>query len=372
MNLSPAARAVFVELLVHGPLSRAEVARRLELSPSVLTKLTRPLLAEGFLVEEPGPAGVPGRPSVPLRVEPARRAYAGVKLTDSELFAVRTDLGGAVTAEVRLPLEGHEVGRVVARIAEAVALLPGDEPPAAVGVSLAGPVSRADALVRHSPFLGWREVPLAGLVTAATGLPAVLENDVRALTAAVHWFGAAAGRGTFALVTIGEGLGCGIVVDDRLVVGTAGVSGQIGHLAIDDRGPICERGHRGCARAYLASPSIRRTARAALDRPSLTFEQALDLARRGDPVARRIFDEAGLALGRIVATIANLIGPEVVVLSGEAVHMHEVCEAAFEAALGEHTHWTSQPVEVRVQPFAFTEWARGAAVVALRHDLGVA
>ncbi|MET9341138.1 ROK family transcriptional regulator [Nonomuraea sp. NPDC003804] len=371
MNLSPAARAVFVELLLHGPLSRAETARRLDLSPSVLTKLTRPLLQAGYLVEEPGPAGVPGRPSVPLRVERSRRAYVGIKLTETELFAVRTDMGAAVTAEVRMPLDGHDVTPVVGRIADAVAILSAGDPPAAVGVSLAGTASRADAVVHRSPFLGWHDVPLAALVSAATGLPAVLENDVRALTAAVHWFGAAAGHRTFALVTVGEGLGCGIVVDDRLVTGTAGVSGQIGHLAIDEGGPICERGHRGCARAYLAAPAIRRSARAALDRPRLTFEQALELARSGDLVARRIFDEAGRALGRIVATIANLIGPEVVVLSGETVHMHAVCAPAFEAALAEHTHWTSDPVEVRVQPFAFTEWARGAAVMALRHDLGV-
>ncbi|MBB2913034.1 putative NBD/HSP70 family sugar kinase [Streptosporangium becharense] len=371
-DLSPTARAVFAELLVHGPLSRAEVARRLDLSPSVLTKLTRPLLDAGLLCEEPqgGGGAAPGRPSFPLRVDHSRRSYVGVKITADELFAVRTDLGATVREQVGLSLLGHEVSQVADRVGQAVELLSGSGAPAAVGVGLAGTAARDDRVVRRSPFLGWRDVPLADLVERAVGVPTVLENDVRALTAAEHWFGAAVGRRTFALVTVGEGLGCGLVVHDRLVSGKDGVSGLIGHLPIDDRGPLCELGHRGCARAYVAAPSVRRSVRAALDRPELSFDDCLRLAGAGDPAARRIFDEAGAALGRVVATVANLIGPEVVVLSGETVHMYDVCASAFAESLAAHTHWTSEPVAIRVQPFAFTEWARGAAVIAIRHDLG--
>ena len=86
-------------------------------------------------------------------------------------------------------------------------------------------------------------------------------------------------------------------------------------------------------------------------------------------MARRIFEDAGRALGQVVATVANITGVQLVILSGEAVAMYDVCAEAFDAALTAHTHWTSTPVDVVVKPFTFSEWARGAAVIALQHRI---
>ena len=370
-HLTEGMRSVFVELLVHGPLSRAEAARRLDLSPSAVTKLTKPLLQNGYLLHQPlGDRSTMGRPSQPLAVDPARAALIGVKLTEDALFAVRTDLRAEIQHELRRPLISHAVDDVVARIGEAVRDLTGSgQPPAALGISLAGTASGGDPVVPTSPFLGWRNVPLGDLVAAATGLPAVVENDVRALTAAQQWFGAGVGRSSFALVTVGAGLGCGLVIGDRLVSGAGRGTGLVGHLSIHDNGPLCEMGHRGCARAYASSAAIRRAVASTLDRSGLTFEACLALAGEGQPVARRIFEEAGRALGQVVATVANITGVQLVILSGEAVAMYDVCAEAFDAALTAHTHWTSTPVEVVVKPFTFSEWARGAAVIALQHRI---
>ncbi|MGW4942034.1 ROK family protein [Actinoplanes sp. NPDC004185] len=370
-HLTEGMRSVFVELLVHGPLSRAEAARRLDLSPSALTKLTKPLLGSGYLLHQPlDDRGAMGRPSQPLAVDPGRGALIGVKLTEEELFAVRTDLRAEIQRELRRPLVSHDVEDVVAGIGDAVRdLTASGVAPAAVGISLAGTASGEDPVVPNSPFLGWRNVPLADLVTAATGVPAVVENDVRALTAAQQWFGAGVGHSSFALVTVGAGLGCGLVIGDRLVRGAGRGTGLVGHMSIHDNGPLCEMGHRGCARAYASSAAIRRAVAVTLDRPDLTFETCLALAADGEPVARRIFEDAGSALGQVVATVANITGVELVVLSGEAVSMYDVCAGAFDAALAAHTHWTSTPVDVVVKPFTFSEWARGAAVIALQHRI---
>jgi predicted NBD/HSP70 family sugar kinase len=372
-HLSEGMRSVFVELLVHGPLSRAEAARRLDLSPSALTKLTKPLLESGYLLHQPaGDRGAMGRPSQPLAVDPGRAALIGVKLTEDELFAVRTDLRAEIQRELRRPLISHDVDHVVERIGEAVHELTGSGggPAAvAVGISLAGTASGGDPVVPTSPFLGWRNVPLGNLVAAATGVPAVVENDVRALTAAQQWFGAGVGRSSFALITVGAGLGCGLVIGGRLVRGAGRGTGLVGHMSIHDSGPLCEMGHRGCARAYASSAAIRRAVVATLGRPDLTFEACLTLAAEGQPAARRIFEEAGGALGQVVATVANITGSELVILSGEAVAMYDVCAEAFHAALAAHTHWTSTPVDVVVKPFTFSEWARGAAVIALQHRI---
>ncbi|GLL08225.1 sugar kinase [Dactylosporangium matsuzakiense] len=370
-QLSDGMRSVFVELLVHGPLSRAEAARRLDLSPSALTKLTKPLLESGFLLRQPvGDRGALGRPSQPLAVDPSRAALIGIKLTEDELFAVRTDLRAETQSELRRPLASHDVDDIVTCIREVVRELNGPGTAAAVvGISLAGTASGGDPVVPTSPFLGWRNVPLGNLVAEATGIPTVVENDVRALTAAQQWFGAGVGRSSFALVTVGAGLGCGLVIGDRLVRGAGRGTGLVGHMAIHDSGPLCEMGHRGCARAYASSAAIRRAVSGILDRPELTFEACLALAAEGQPAARRIFEDAGRALGQVVATVANITGLELVILSGEAVAMYDVCADAFDAALAAHTHWTSTPVDVVIKPFTFNEWARGAAVIALQHRI---
>ena len=262
-HLTEGMRSVFVELLVHGPLSRAEAARRLDLSPSAVTKLTKPLLENGYLLHQPvGDRSTMGRPSQPLAVDPARAALIGVKLTEDELFAVRTDLRAEIQHELRRPLISHDVDDVVARIGEAVRDLTGSgQPPAAVGISLAGTASGGDPVVPTSPFLGWRNVPLGDLVAAATGMPAVVENDVRALTAAQQWFGAGVGRSSFALVTVGAGLGCGLVIGDRLVSG-AGRGNRPGGPPVDPRQRV------RCARWATAAAPGRTPARRRSGAPS--------------------------------------------------------------------------------------------------------
>ncbi|WP_308066736.1 ROK family protein [Microtetraspora sp. AC03309] len=99
-------------------------------------------------------------------------------------------------------------------------------------MSLSGDVDRISGLVRFAPVLGWRDVDPAGLLADATGLAVTLENDVKALTVAEHWFGEGVGASSFALVTMGSGIGCGLVLDGRLVTGAYGVAGEIAGRAV--------------------------------------------------------------------------------------------------------------------------------------------
>ncbi len=193
---------VAVEVLRHGPLPRAELARSLGLSPGSLTRLTRPLVDSGLLVESSSDVHArTGRPSLPLDVQPSSRRFAGVKITGDALFAVVTDLRAAVLAEHDAPLAGRGPEAVVDAVADVVARLREEHGEVAgLGIGIGGRVAaRRDVTRAH--FLGWQEtVPLAQRLQAATGLPTVVENDVRALTVAEHWFGAGpraavAGRG---------------------------------------------------------------------------------------------------------------------------------------------------------------------------------
>lgn len=371
--LSEASRSVLVDLLVHGPASRADLARRAGLSPASLTRITRSFVDAGVVSESDTTTPQrTGRPSQPMDVNVDLAHLVGIKLSGGQLNLVTTDLRARLLAERSVPLTRTDPESVVATIAEAVADEVRLDPSiCAVGVSLAGPVSPRSEIVRTSPFLGWSEVPLVAMIRDRTGLPAVVENDVRALTAAEHWFGAAAGCSDFVLVTIGVGIACGIVVDDRLIDGANGGSGQVGHLPVTEWGPLCERGHRGCVRSYLSSTAITGQVSAALGR-RVEYHEVLALAANREPIASRVVNEAGRALGTLIGTLAAITAPTKVIVSGEGVALASMVLDITREHARSVQHWTLPDVPIEIAPFTFTEWAKGAAVIALRHQLDAA
>jgi predicted NBD/HSP70 family sugar kinase len=370
--LDGSSRRVAVEVLRHGPLPRAELARRLGLSAGSLTRLTRPLVDSGLLVE--GSSDVhtrTGRPALPLDVPPSTRRFLGMKITGDTLFAVATDMRANVLAEHTVPLAATDPAAIVATAAATAALLRartgGDV--AGLGVGIGGAVrGRRDVTRAH--YLRWdRAVPLAELLSDATGLPAVVENDVRALTVAAHWFGPGRGVRSLVVVTIGVGVGCGIVVHDRLVAGAHGGGGAIGHRPLFGWG-VCAEGHRGCAHTLLASDAIAGAVGQALGHP-VDHAGALELARAGRPAALRVVRDGGRALGLLVADIADLVDPELVILTGDGIGLVDLARDELDAALRENRNQDAVPVPVEVRPFPFTEWARGGAAVAIQaHVLG--
>jgi predicted NBD/HSP70 family sugar kinase len=155
------------------------------------------------------------------------------------VFGVVTDLRATPLAAAERELPSHPVEEVVRVVADVVAELDAAAPGAAMaglGVSVGGKVE-SGRVVTRAPFLGWRGVPLADLLEAATSLPTTVENDVTALTTAELWFGPARDVSSFAVVTVGVGVGYGLVVDDRVVVTPDTGLGLGGHLPLDAEGP---------------------------------------------------------------------------------------------------------------------------------------
>ncbi|MEU4746914.1 ROK family protein, partial [Actinosynnema sp. NPDC023658] len=229
----------------------------------------------------------------------------------------------------------------------------------AMGVTLGGTV--LDGLVADAGHLGWTDVPLAEALTLATGVPTAVDNDVQALTAAEHWFGASAGLDSMAVITIGAGVGTGLVVGGRLVRGAHGLPPRFDHVLVDPNGPACGCGRRGCVSSYLLTSVILRR----LD-GTPTYEEALDRVRRGDPRARRVFDDAGYALGALIGTVANAVDPQKVLLTGEGLPLYEVASRLVRDGFEDTYQDDPDLIELDVRPFDFSEWARSAAAVAIR------
>jgi predicted NBD/HSP70 family sugar kinase len=365
-QLADAERGTLRELLIHGPLPRAEIARRLGVSRASLTRVTRALMDHGLVAEgDVELRGVTGRPSELLVVRQDARHFLGVKLTGDTVFAVVTDLGAHIVAAHEEPIRSPEpdvvidqVAAVHARFAEEYGTI------VACGVALAGDLTVVDGrqVVAESQFLGWRNVYLAERLTARLGIPTGAENDVRALTATEHWFGAGVGCRSLALITVGAGVGFGFVVDDRVVTGHHGRAGRLDHLRVDSAGPICGLGHRGCVSALLPNQAIVDSLRT----PGLDFAGAVDLARDGHVGARRAFADAGQALGVLIGTVANTLDPEKIVLAGDGLVVMELAGSEVHATIEQVRAPGIPPLTLDVQPFQFDEWARGGAVLGIR------
>jgi predicted NBD/HSP70 family sugar kinase len=363
-----ARHSVALEILLHGPLSRSELARRLDLSPASLTRLTKPLLDSGLIVEasnhvEPRS----GRPTRPLEVVASSHHFVGIKLTGDDAHAVATSLRAEVLARKTVRLPSRHPDAVVALVADLVGTVARDVPRVSgLGVCLGG-LATERGVVAHAPFLDWTEpVPLAAMLERAIGLPTVVGNDVMALTRAEHWFGAARGCRHFALVTVGAGVGCGLVVHDEIVESTDAGLGLVGHHPLDPFGPLCDMGHHGCAAAMLTIGSIEARASVALQR-SVSYEECLDLATRGDIAATRVISESGRALGRLIAAVANIALARKIILSGEGMRLAVVARDAVAEGIRLDRHPFAEPLETEVHLTDFDEWARGAAATAIQN-----
>ncbi|MGW7237885.1 ROK family protein [Streptomyces sp. NPDC054804] len=369
LPLSPAERSVAIEALVHGPLSRTELARRLNLSQGSLTRLTKPLIESGLLVEAPW-AGAPaetrqGRPSQPLDVVAESRLFLGFKVTDETVYGVVTTLRSDIVARLEWPLTSHDPDEVADLLARMAAEL-GARRPAVAGIGIGvGGFVREHAVVGESPYLRWRDVPLAELVRRRTGLPVVVENDVAALVEAETWFGAGRGLDRFVVLTIGAGIGYGLVLGGRRVPYAEEDRGFGRHWIIDPQGPLTPQGERGSAVSLLTIPSIRYQIGAATGHDA-SYEEILARAAEGEPMSARVIGEAGRALGTLLAHIANFVMPQKILLAGEGVGLMEVAGDTVRDTVRAHRHPLAAPIHLETKVSDFHDWARGAAVLAIQ------
>lgn len=368
---NPAARAVFSSLLAHGPSSRGDIAQRTGLSAASVTKAVRPLLANGLLEEGDAPGGRVGRPVRALAVRPDAGWFVGVKVTGGEVVAALTDFTGAAVATTRAALPSHRVEAVVSTIADVVASLQeqaaaGPDAAASVCVAVSGDVDRERGVVRFSPFLEWTDVPLAALVEAACAKPTLIENDVRAFAQAQGASGAGVGASPLVVVTLGAGIGSAVVIDGEVLTGAFGVSGELGHIPVGDPDVACYCGGRGCVETIAAEPAIVRAVGRAIGAPVATIADASALARHGNQAAAAVFTDAGAAIGRALATVANLVGPARIVVSGEGLASYDLLEQHIRTAFSAQAYGAASRCDVVLQPHSFEDWALGAAAVA-RH-----
>jgi predicted NBD/HSP70 family sugar kinase len=358
--------SVLAALGVSGPMSRAELARRLSMSPATVTQLTKQLLATGLVRELTSVPSGGGRPATLLGLAGEGGGALGAKLSADKVTVVRLGLDGAVRSVAEHPYDAARPDALdsVARLLRTAV----DDAPGSllgVGIGLPGSVGDRGVGTVDSPTLGWRDVHVGQFLRRELGVPVLVDNDVNTLAVAERLLGAARDYESPMILTIGRGVGCAVVVEGTLLRGTHGGAGEVGHVPVAD-GPVCECGGSGCLEAVIGEAALVARARfeGAIGRRS--GKAALDTAAdRGGAAARRVFADAGALLGRTVAGVVHVVDPDALVVLGEGTSAWQHWEPTFTESLRRHLMPSRRGLPVRVETWTDEKWAVGAASLVL-------
>ena len=381
-EVRPLRLQVFEQVRAAGRAARADVTRALGVSPGSVTQATADLISAGYLreVEAPVREAGRGRPPVALEVVAEAGLVAGIKLADVQHSAVLADFAGNVLAEAALEVPPQrrslaELGAEFDRLMDQLLDAAGIEVSAlsAIGIGIPGLIEAQSGHVVWSPLLDETAVDLAAALADRVGLPVHLENDVNLLTLAELWFGAGRALSDFAVVTIEEGVGMGLVAGNRLYRGAHGLGMELGHTKVQLDGALCRCGRRGCLEAYIADYALVREAATALGRPfqylqspGATLEALFAQAKAGHVAARTIFQRAGRYLALGLANVAELFDPGRIILSGARMRYDFLYGDDVLAEMAGMTlaRGRAAPV-VEAHAWGDLVWARGASALAL-------
>lgn len=359
--------AILAHLGGQGPASRADLARALEVSPALVTQLTRDLLSEG-LIEELEVASSGGRPARMLGLVSRDLAAIGVKVAPDHVAFVEVGIDGHVMRtdtqdfDALSPLATSTLITLLRTFigSGATGRILG------VGVGLPGTVAQQGIGIVDSTQLGWAQVPLGDLLRRALELPVVVENNVNALSVAEQLFGRGRDFSSVLVVTVGNGVGAGLVSDGVILRGRAGGAGDLGHVPVRENGPLCQCGNRGCLEALIGQGALINDARSIrLIGEGEGIDALRALADAGNEKAREIFAHAGHELGRALAGAVNLFDPAAVIILGEGAEAWAHWSASFDAALRSALVPGKRGVPVEVERWQDDRWAQGAAALVL-------
>ncbi len=361
----------------YGPIARAEIARRTRLSPATVTGITADLIRDNLVFEKTAGDSSGGRPPILLALNPRGGYVVGIKLMESIARGALTDLEARIVSKSTFELSGHTPEVVAHDLAKHVSALLAaghiqKKQLLGVGIGLAGIIDAGKGILRQSPIYGWRDVPLKEMLEGLLHVPVYIDNDVNTLTLTEKWFGSGQQDDNFLTITVGRGVGLGMVLNGQFYRGAGGGAGELGHTVVVPGGQLCECGKRGCLEAYVGDPGLLRSAAEAfrqgeLSHPVESIEELAELAKSGDPCARAIYAQAGQMLGQVVANLVNVLDPQKIIISGEGTRAGEHLFGPMVQSIEENAMpGLYADVQIKIDPWGDDAWALGAASLVLR------
>jgi len=361
--------AVLAELGRSGPLSRSDLAERLQMSSATMTAVTRQLIALGMVSQLERSPSRGGRPAELLGLVGAAARAVGVKVAADHLAIVDVRLDGAVLREATRSFDASRPD-ALDLLAEALAPFCADDsngpPLLGVGVGVPGVVPDPEVGAVDAAVLRWSKKPVGEELRRGLGQPVIVENNVNAVAVAERLYGNGRALDSFMVVTIGSGIGFALVQDGVVYRGARGAAGEFGHIPAASDGPLCQCGNKGCLEALIGEAALVKTARGsgAIGR-NQGMDQLAFKAESGQAKARQVFSEAGELLARGIATMVNVLDPQAVLILGEGTAAWSHWEQSFHRTMDKHLTGAVRGVPVTVDQWEDSRWAQGAAALVL-------
>lgn len=328
---------VLNKIRTEGPISRIDLAKKNKLSPSTVTSAVQELIKEGYVSEIGTGSSSGGRKPILLKFNPDNHYLFAVAITNSVMMLARMNLEAKVLQKETHPLAGLQGESVIERLLSLMDdFMTGQEDlERCVGISVTVPgiVSDSQGLVHYNTKLRMTDVPLKRIIEERYGLRTWVENDMNSVVLAERRFGDYA-FANLIYISIGDGLGSGILINDHILRGKHGGAGEFGHTSVNRSGIRCECGNVGCLDSYISWMAVysRIITAIATGRPTLiqelsggdyskivpsVFKEAL---RRGDKLAKDLNEEVAELLGAAIVNLVNMFNPEALILGGEMAH----------------------------------------------------
>jgi len=360
-------------------LSRADLATAVGLTKSTVSLLVRELIEEGWLVErEIVATGELGRRPTPLFIDSSRLLLLGAEVGIESARVVASSLTGEVLATV---VANYGAGRsakgCIGVLATALLKLRSqldhdNHQIIGIGVGLPGGVDEANAVLRFAPNLGWRDVPVGALLSeklagsALAGVPLFIQNEADVAALGEMEFNPSQASDPLLYVSINQGVGAGVIVGDRLLTGSRGFAGEVGHIILKRNGPQCSCGRSGCAEAMIGLramlPAGEGGGPASLSTPLAEIQRRL---AEGDPEVTRAVKKAGGYLGVLLQNLAAAYDPACIVLGGQCVELGDPFVQTALQTLNDYAAAANLlPPMVQISRFGADAVALGAAALA--------
>ncbi|MBA2942827.1 ROK family transcriptional regulator [Paenibacillus sp. CGMCC 1.16610] len=301
------------------PISRARIAEITGLTKATVSSLVNELI-ESSLVDEIGAGESSGGRKPMMLLFNGTAGYAiGVDLGVHDILAVLTDLTGKVISEKRVQHDNASVESVIQLLKLTIRNLIDSAPASTygiIGIGIGVPgICDDDGNLLFAPNLSWENVPLQKDIEEAFGIPVVIDNEANAGAVGEKQFGTGKDTANLVYISIGIGIGAGIIIKGELYRGATGFSGEIGHISIQHDGPKCRCGSLGCWELYASEHALLEQARLELGEPA-QLDMLLSKAEAGDQKVIALFERLGYYLGVGVVNIINGYNPEFIILGG--------------------------------------------------------
>ena len=317
-----------------GGISRAGIAKRIGLSRAAVSTLVNDLIETGIVRDAEQRTKTSGRPRTLLEINPEAGYIAGIDIGATHMRVILTNFGASAIVEEEITINiangpdfciaqaNDLLQRLLAGAGMDLSML------SAVGVGVPGPIDSEAGMVIAPPIMpGWDRFPIRDTLEDLWKRPVSVNNDAE-LGALGEWaYGAGRGARDLAYIKVGTGIGAGLLIDGRIYHGSTGSAGEIGHLTMENNGPLCSCGNRGCLEAFSGGHAIAKQAIETIQKgkrtqlgntlqEKITAKDVAAAAQRGDLVAQQIMVEAGEHLGVAIAGLVNIFNPDMIVVGG--------------------------------------------------------